>query len=104
MPKVISYTPSWLSRPSPGFDLFQPGPQTKTPITLNNGQGRKLGQNSPCRTIAHRRTEVFVVVGNDIRWSDLILLRDSADGQASDASIDSHGHKFKVGSNVFIQL
>ena len=78
MPKILNHTPWWLTRPSAGFDFFQPGPQTKAPLALSNGQGRKLEHQGPCRTIAHRGTEVFVVVGNEIRWSDLISLRDSA--------------------------
>lgn len=78
MAKVLSHTPTWLSRPSPGFDFFQPGPQTKSPIALSNGQGKKIDHQTPSRTIASRGTEVFVVVGNEIRWSDLVLLRDSA--------------------------
>ena len=78
MPKILSHTPSWLSRPSTGFDFFQPGPQTKAPVALSNGQGRKVEYSGPSRTIVHRGTEVFVVVGNEIRWSDLVLLRDDA--------------------------
>lgn len=88
MAKVLSHTPAWLSRPSPAFDFFQPGPQTKSPIALTNGQGKKLDHQTPSRTIACRGTEVFAVAGNEIRWSDLILLRDSAkeEGNSEDGA------------------
>lgn len=81
MAKVINHTPNWLSRPSSGFQLFQPDPQTKTPTTLSNGKGKKIEYSGPCKTIAHRATEIFVLVGNEIRWSDLVLLRDAAGDQ-----------------------
>ncbi|GAB7354496.1 hypothetical protein MBLNU459_g4966t1 [Dothideomycetes sp. NU459] len=81
MAKVASHTPNWLSRPSPGFQLFQPTAQTKAPASWSLGQGKKTGHAGPCRTIAHRGTEIFVVVGNEIRWSDLVLLRDAAGEQ-----------------------
>lgn len=96
MPKVITHTPSWLSGPSPGFDFFQPGPQTKTPLALTNGQGRKIDQTGPSRTIAHRGTEVFAVVGNEIRWSDLILLRDTAKDQGNDSGSGQDQTTFRV--------
>ncbi|KAL2352410.1 hypothetical protein BJ546DRAFT_1064149 [Cryomyces antarcticus] len=77
MPKVLSYTPSWLSRPSPGFDLFQPSPKSKSPSLVNGSKKDK--HTGPCRTIAHRGTEVFVLAGNEIRWSDLVLLKDTSE-------------------------
>lgn len=83
MPKIISYTPSWLSRPSAGFDLFY---KTKTSSTSESAaresvqsENRPKGNNNHVRhrrTIARRGTEIFVVVDNEIRWSDLCLLRD----------------------------
>ena len=79
MSRIISHTPSWLSAPSRGFDLFQAGPNTKTPAALSNG-GRKMEYRGPVKTIAHRGTEVFVVVGNEIRWSDLVALKDAPQG------------------------
>ncbi len=84
MPKIISYTPAWLSRPSPGFDLFSPGPDTSTPPLTNgksihtiNGSGEGELYGGPQRTIARRGTEVFVTVGNELRWSDLCLLKNN---------------------------
>ncbi|KAL1296669.1 hypothetical protein AAFC00_000149 [Neodothiora populina] len=88
MPKVLSYTPSWLSRPSPGFSFFQPDAQTKTPVALNNGLGKKVEHHSQSRTIAHRGTEIFAVVGNEIRWSNLLMLRDGAKEQDAQPSTD----------------
>lgn len=85
MPKIISYTPSWLSRPSPGFQLFSRqssdrGGQRGPAQFENSSRGEKkyLGHR---RTIARRGTEVFVVVNNEIRWSDLCMLRDDWEEQ-----------------------
>ncbi|KAI4132784.1 MAG: hypothetical protein LQ338_000488 [Usnochroma carphineum] len=77
MPKVLSYTPSWLTRPSPGFDLFASTRKTPAPAA---GNGFKVPTNEeeyrgPWRTIAQRSTEVFVVVDDQIRWSDLSILK-----------------------------
>ena len=83
MPKIISYTPSWLSRPSAGFDLFN---KTKNSSPSEKGLGASIPPENGSksnnnyvrhrRTIARRGTEIFVVVDNEIRWSDLCLLRD----------------------------
>lgn len=73
MPGVSSFTPSWLSRPSPGFNLFNHDPSDA--VKKQTG-GAEASTTGPCRTTACRGTEVFVAVGNEIRWSDLILLRD----------------------------
>ena len=54
MPKILSYTPAWLSRPSSGFDLFSSKVKSSTPSTSDF-----IG---PRRTIARRGTEIFVVV------------------------------------------
>lgn len=84
MPKVISYTPSWLSRPSPGFCLFSssqdvsrsPRANGKSSTLSVNGSKSEDDYLGPKRTIARRGTEIFVVVGNQIRWSDLCMLKD----------------------------
>lgn len=81
MSKVLAHTPSWLSRPSPGFDFFQPVPNAKAPSALSNGSGKKLDYAGPSRIIAHRDTEVFYAVGNEIRWTDLVLLKDAGESQ-----------------------
>ncbi|KAH8805711.1 hypothetical protein F5884DRAFT_800295 [Xylogone sp. PMI_703] len=81
MPKVLSYTPAWLSKPSPGYDLF-----TSTSKASNAhahapygsiGQNKKDGKPGPRRTIVHRGTEVFVAVGKEIHWADLALLKEA---------------------------
>lgn len=73
MPKVISYTPPWLSRPSPGASLFSSS-APKDPGSLRSPKGADyLG---PSRTLARRGNEVFTVVDNQIRWSSLTRLKD----------------------------
>lgn len=74
MPRILSYTPDWLSRPKPAFNLFQ----SKKPESQQRFEGAR-------RTIAKRGTEVFVAVGKELRWSDLDILRDAeADGRTSE--------------------
>lgn len=77
MPGVLKHTPAWLSRPSPGFDLFS------SPPTKSNSDAKNIA--GPRRTIARRGTEVFVAVGNELRWSDLVLLRDNWEAHHRDA-------------------
>jgi len=74
MPGTLKYTPSWLSRPSPGFDLFTPKPQPQPAQDQTKQKDPKAF--GPTRTIARRGTEVFVAVGNELRWSDLVLLKE----------------------------
>ncbi|KAF2681773.1 hypothetical protein K458DRAFT_406358 [Lentithecium fluviatile CBS 122367] len=70
MPRVLSYTPAWLARPSPGYHLFAPKPSTAKALV-------KEGQSTGLRkTIATRDSEVFVAVGREIRWADLALLKE----------------------------
>ncbi|EAU29883.1 conserved hypothetical protein [Aspergillus terreus NIH2624] len=74
MPKVISYTPPWLSRPAPGASLFS-SPSAKAPERV----AQKLQQvdyPGPNRTLGKRGNEVFTVVDNQIRWSSLTRLKD----------------------------
>ncbi|KAL8829133.1 MAG: hypothetical protein Q9191_002184 [Dirinaria sp. TL-2023a] len=88
MPRIISYTPSWLSRSSPGFELFNPSTSTLS-SSYRSGQKQSQTQTQsgaaktsgaeytgPTRIIARRDTEIFVVVDNQIRWSDLCMLKD----------------------------
>ncbi|KAI9723270.1 MAG: hypothetical protein M1812_001152 [Candelaria pacifica] len=84
MPKILSYTPAWLSRPSPGFDTFsskassRPSSSSKarSPKRNSNGTTGTASYVGPRRTIARRGTEIFVVVDNQIRWSELCMLKD----------------------------
>ncbi|OIW33806.1 hypothetical protein CONLIGDRAFT_652252 [Coniochaeta ligniaria NRRL 30616] len=90
MPKIKSYVPSWLNEPAPGHKLF--APSTDDP-TLPNPQAfsnrTKLG---PRRTIARRGTEVFVAVGKQIRWGNLVHLKDSWESKQSKSIF---GSRFK---------
>ena len=83
MPRIISYTPAWLSRPSPGFDIFSSGSKASAPPATNGTSPQKadgIDEDEPYvgpqRTIARRGTEIFVAVGKEIRWSDLCMLKD----------------------------
>ncbi|KAI2630892.1 hypothetical protein GGR54DRAFT_175559 [Hypoxylon sp. NC1633] len=74
MPKIKSYTPAWLLPPSPGHDLFAPN-TTESP----NGSSytsNASSKSSPRRTLARRGTEVFIAVGKEIRWADLVYLKE----------------------------
>jgi nucleoporin NUP82 len=71
MPKVLGYTPDWLSRPSPGYQLFAPKQQAN-----GNGVAAKRAEPGPRKTIAARGAEIFVAVGSEIRWADLTNLKD----------------------------
>ena len=83
MPKAISQTPSWLSRPSPGARIFSdPSTQSPTSPSKRNPQAPSNSSEpssfySPKRVIAQRGTEIFVAVGNKIRWADLATVKDN---------------------------
>ena len=72
MPQILSQQPRWLSRGTPGHALFQAsassGRQQQPPLS-----------DIPFRRLAHRGTEVFVAVDNELRWSDVTVLQDSHD-------------------------
>lgn len=75
MPKVNSYAPAWLCRPSPGASLF-----TSSSVT-SSAQNTQVANKSPNitgarRTIAKRGNEVFAVIDNEIRWSNLARVKD----------------------------
>ncbi|KAK8873295.1 nuclear pore complex protein An-Nup82 [Apiospora arundinis] len=75
MPKVKAYTPAWLSRPSPGHQIFAPsaGEPRPSPYSSSRSDVNKTG---PRRTIAQSGSQVFVAVGKEIRWADLIELKE----------------------------
>lgn len=82
MPKIISYTPPWLSRPSPGSQAFTTLPSHDSdPLKRASQLGSPTGQSDPQpyygphRLLARRGTEVFVVVENQIRWLDLSMVK-----------------------------
>lgn len=73
MSNIRSYTPSWLSKPAPGHNLFQASQED-----LNaSATSKRRGRPGPRRTIARRGTEVFVAVNREIRWGDLVYLKES---------------------------
>lgn len=74
MPKITSYTPAWLSRPSPGFDFFAPSKSKQ----ISNGTTKKSSilSQAPLRTIATRGTELFYAQGNEIRWAEASNLKE----------------------------
>ncbi|KAF4633515.1 hypothetical protein G7Y89_g4599 [Cudoniella acicularis] len=80
MPKAISYTPEWLSKPNPGHEIFvDTAPVTASTHTApSNGSSRKkTTKPGPRRAIARRGTEVFIAVGKEIRWADLVYLKEA---------------------------
>lgn len=105
MPKVLTYTPEWLSRPNPGFQLFntpgprqalaQPGRRGSTQHeNLNNGGVEYVGPN---KIIARRGTEIFVVVaGKFIRWSDLSTLKTQYEELQATLSKNPRGNRYQI--------
>ncbi|PKY02762.1 nuclear pore complex protein An-Nup82 [Aspergillus campestris IBT 28561] len=102
MPKVISYTPPWLSRPSPGASLF-----SSTASKGLDKSSQSLRQNDdytgPTRVLAQRGNEVFTVVDNQIRWSSLTRLKDewqqekrSANGSAGQNGPNTQDGSYRV--------
>jgi nucleoporin NUP82 len=65
MPKVLIQQPRWLDRGTTGFDFFQPQNDTKD----NTQTAPEL--TGPSRKVALRGSEIFAIVGNELRWSDL---------------------------------
>lgn len=76
MPKVKGYTPLWLSQ-TPGRSVFAPGSGDPTPSLSSYATKKNQPAPGPRRTIAKRGTEIFVAVGKEIRWADLISLRET---------------------------
>lgn len=74
MSKIKSYTPSWLSKPAPGHTLFQASAED---LNASSFTSRRRSRPGPRRTITRRGTEVFVAVNREIRWGDLVYLKDS---------------------------
>ncbi|KAI0128413.1 nuclear pore complex protein An-Nup82 [Xylariales sp. AK1849] len=73
MPKIKSYTPTWLSRPAPGHNLFAPSSDDGRASPFSSRSRVKPG---PSRTIARSGSQVFVAVGKEVRWADLIELKE----------------------------
>lgn len=89
MPKVLAYTPEWLSRNNPGFQLFNYAQPTqaeakgrqRSSVQLENASGSDSNYVGPNKTIARRGAEIFAVVGKQIRWADLSVLKENFEEQ-----------------------
>ena len=76
---------------------------------LTNGHSKQyLG---PKRLIANKGTEVFVVVDNEIRWSDLCMLKDDYEESKgkkrspdSEMHMDEEEENFKSNSSYRVSL
>jgi nucleoporin NUP82 len=80
MPRVVSYTPEWLSKPNPGHALFANQIQTiarNEHSTIFDPSSRRAAKPGPRRTIARRGSQIFVAVGKEIRWADLVYLKEA---------------------------
>lgn len=82
MAKVVAHTPSWLSHPSPGAQIFS-DPDPALPASPRKQSSALVSQSSSSgkakarKTIATRGSEVFVVTGNKIRWADLATVKEA---------------------------
>ncbi|KAJ5387111.1 hypothetical protein N7509_009652 [Penicillium cosmopolitanum] len=81
MPKVNSYAPAWLCRPSPGASLFTSN-SLATPAQDTQPTPKSATASGATRTIAKRGNEVFAVIENEIRWSNLARVKDQWQQQA----------------------
>jgi hypothetical protein len=78
MPKVKSYSAPWLAKGSPGSRLFESSPDALRSRAFSPGYPtKKKAVPGPRRTIAKRGSEIFVAVGKEIRWADLVYQKDS---------------------------
>lgn len=96
MSRIKSYTPSWLSKPAPGHTLFQASAEDLKASVLSS---RKKARPGPRRTIARRGTEVFVAVNREIRWGDLVYLKETYTEKAGNTRIkreDSTTDSFSI--------
>jgi nucleoporin NUP82 len=75
MPKVSSYAPAWLCRPSLSASLFA-SDLDKNPAQDLQNQAKPSTKTGATKTIAERGNEVFVVIDNEIRWANLARLKD----------------------------
>ncbi|KAK6813401.1 hypothetical protein RU639_011215 [Aspergillus parasiticus] len=108
MPRVISYTPPWLSRPSPGASLFS-STAPKAPENISSKLRQEVDYAGPTRVLAKRGNEAFTVVDNQIRWSNLTRLKNEWQQQTRsrkgtpDQKEDSEG-KSDASSNVHYRI
>ena len=87
MPEILEYTPPWLARPSPGSSIFasitnsDEGHEIHDDGAQSNGLGLSDPYLGPKKLVAKRGTEVFVVVDNQVRWSDLCMLKEDYEAE-----------------------
>jgi len=102
MPGILSYTPPWLSRPSPGSEIFSASAAptstfspSKTLLTSHSHTNGVVGEPNqhPRRVLAHRGTQIFVVVDNKLRWADLADVKDG--WEASTGLMERSDHDFR---------
>ncbi|CZT07235.1 hypothetical protein WAI453_012947 [Rhynchosporium graminicola] len=79
---IAEYTPAWLQKPYPGHGIFTSAPTKATSNFLSQSKGsdsasKRSAKPGPRRTIARRGCEIFVAVGKEIRWADLVYLKES---------------------------
>ncbi|KJR85851.1 uncharacterized protein SPSK_08442 [Sporothrix schenckii 1099-18] len=90
MPKIRSFTPAWLSTDSTdGRGLFASSAANARksslaastasphPASAYGSPKKQAYIPGPKRTIARRGTEVFVANGREIRWADLVTMKDA---------------------------
>jgi len=80
MPKIKGYTPAWLDKPAPGSNLFASSKDEAPTSVFSSKTKSKPG---PTRTIACSGSQVFVAVGKEVRWADLIDLKERWQEKAS---------------------
>lgn len=73
MPKILARDPAWLDRSTPASRLFKADSEAKGKTV------RTLEHEGASRRVAHRGSEIFVAVGNELRWSELGLLKDAGE-------------------------
>lgn len=100
MPQVLGYTPTWLSKPNPGHEMFTAGPTSNTASGNGyNSNHNKSNKSGPRRTIARRGTEVFIAVGKEIRWADLVYLKETWENKQENQRSFLKG-KSRVGEEI----
>ena len=90
MPKILERDPAWLGSGAPGFSLFRPDNTNAKKISHSQAEGAQ-------RKVAHRGTEVFVAIGNELRWSEVGLLKDAAEGVRGGRRGQQHGDTAAAG-------
>lgn len=101
MPKVNSYAPAWLCRPSPGAKFLSSN-STQSPALDPQDASKSSAGLRPTRSIAKRGNEVFAVVDNEIRWSNLVRLKDQWQQQVKqkNASAGQASEKLDSAENI----